>query len=473
MKLDNRARLSLAVSLAILSKDISFARYTIKQAYNKSVYTIKTKDGNLDYTFDMTGKNIPEDMLECVLQKVLEEKFPTRRVPRMDELDDNMIIKKFTDVINYLVQEPKDKSSTEYVRYHEDLINLQNNLMALCDMAEECNILNDELNILTIPLFILDTMILKNTKDPQLSNRADTEKLLKGCLDNGEIALEQTVYKDYPWAKSTGLKDSDRELEKEIARIITYCMISKDIAPSIDINERMDNVMQFSAMFSNGQTLTFALSNRECEEKDLKEFKDKIYDEILSRNGFSDTSVYSPEDKEAFVMTILKQNVDVSSTILYGCKKCIEDHVINFGRDQNIFNSVILNVLDLMGGNDDEYPNGLELENKGCAEINNLFDRNYDKVSEDPTLAYKMISKYLKQFSSSGIRDYLQSKYPDAEIKEITIDNLDNLPPELADIIAGTLQQLMGQSEEKEFDPTVNYPYPDEDELNDDGQDYT
>jgi len=466
MELNKRTKLSLVICLALMSKDISFARYTIKQAYNKSVYTIKTKDGDIDYTFEMGDKGISDYMLPRVMQKVLSERFPTRRVPRMDELDDNMIIKKFTDIVNTFVVEPKDKGSLEYVKYHEDLINLQNNLMTICDMAEDCNILNDEVNLLTSSLFMLDNMILKNSQTGQLSNKADTTLLLDTCLNGGQEAME-SIYEEYPWGRSRTFKDSDPKLEKEIARLITYCMLCKDTVPNLDINERMDNVMQYSVMFSNGQSLRFSLSNRDCEEKDFREFKDKVYDEILCRNGFTDTSIYAPEDKEAFVMAVIKQNIDHNKNILYSFKKCIEDHVMNFGRDSKIFSSVALNLLDVFGENEEEYPDGMPLENNSCASINKLFDRNYDKLSQDPLLAYKMLTKFAKKHSAGGIRDYLQSKYPDAEIKEITVDNLEDLPPELADLIAGTMQQMIGKVQE-DYDPTINYPYPDEEEMNDD-----
>ena len=460
MELNNHNKAVMSLALAILSENLSFSRYSMRQAQCSDIYKIKSKDGSIDYLFDFKNTKDFDSMFRNLLHEVLTERSKTR-VPTIDELnDDELALKKFVQITNSFVTCPKDQKSLEFTKFHQDQIRIQNHLFALCEMAEEANILNGGVDILTATLFILDKLVLYNTKNNTLEKVNDFKVYLNTCSEGGKSALDD-LKKDQRWIGSNEAKTIDHDLGKEIAKLMTYNLMSKDIDTQLDANEKLNNTLMLSSIFSNGQELTLYVHDRECLSKDIDLYKCDLFNEIMSRNGFTQPNAYDPKIKEAFTVSILKDELNTNKKFLAAYENCIDNGYFNFGRDQYIVGAVALNILGLNGLDEDSHD--LEtLDGKGSEEIINIFANNYERILKDPLLAYRKIQKVVKSKAGS-FKDYLQSKYPDAEIVELDLDDIENIPDELMGVIGQMIEEAEDEDED-DYDPTTNYPYPDEDE---------
>jgi ATP-dependent exoDNAse (exonuclease V) beta subunit len=73
-------------------------------------------------------------------------------------------------------------------------------------------------------------------------------------------------------------------------------MYSK-VLTCLDANIPLDNTMRVSLQFENSQEFDFSVHNRKCLPEDVKEFKNMLYDEIMSRHGFTSTDEFTEDER--------------------------------------------------------------------------------------------------------------------------------------------------------------------------------
>ena len=161
MELSNINKLSMSIALAIMSDRYTLTKYNIRQARNKSMYEIKDESGDKSYIIGFDEEKDYHEMFADIMQNVLLERFPKKRVPTADELNEGRFSsKKFVDIVNSYSLDAPDHNSQEYAGQLDVFSRIVGNMMTMCDLSEEANQLNLETKTISSAVFMLDRTLM-------------------------------------------------------------------------------------------------------------------------------------------------------------------------------------------------------------------------------------------------------------------------------------------------------------------------
>lgn len=461
MELSNINKLSMSISLALMSEKYSLTRYRMIQARNTSIYEIKSLEDGKSYIIGFDEEKDYSEMFGEILKNVISERFPKRRQPTLDELNDSTFAsKKYIDIVNSFSLDA-ESGTEEYSLQKKAFDRISSNMIEMCDIGEELNHLSLETRTIADAIFITDKTLMHRYASNDIILLSDLEEQLR-ANNSGIQHQKDMMAKEFPWVNESEANQPDFELEKAIARTLTYNFITSD-TPTIAMNadENLGNTLFFISGFKNNQEISFILHNRETLRKDFEEYRDLLYSEIMCRHGFTSPEAFDTNAKEALTFAILKDNMKPYSSYLNAYLRAMDLQGLNFGRDQRILGAVALNIISLYGL-DESLTDLSNLEKFNNKEVSEIFEKNYEMIKTSPTLAYQLVKKLEKKNKLNNnhqtFEDYLRTMFPGAEIKEIDLDKLDDLPEFLKDLIMDSMDD-----ESNGFDPDEDYPYPDDD----------
>ena len=474
MGITNENKLSLSIALAIISDEFGIGRINIKQAGNLNCYMINSCDEELSYFINFNEKQDYDEMFRKIIAKSLKGRFPSKRVPTLDELEDeNFALKKVTDFINSYYFKDTDAWSLSDQR--DDFDRITSDMMSMCDFGEEMNKLSAESTVVGDAILLVDKTLIKrydkgiDVKPQDLMNLINTRN-----KDNAKF--QSDLLKTYPFLKDEKIDDIDEDLEKEIAKVLTYNVLYKDLSTDIDPDKTLGNYIFFDSMFDNNQKMQFILHDRVSLKEDIEKYKDDLYTEIISRDGIMNPEDYDIEDKESLAFDAVMDNIKDNPAYLLLYKKALASQSLNWGRNQRIMGAIALNVISALGLSEDltKMP---DLEGIDSIDASDIFEENYNLIDKKPTLAIQIINSLIRDKkieqapSHKTFEEYIKQTLADLDIH--VVNDLKNAPAEVQDIVS-EIMDMLGEDEDYNdieyieyppYDPTIEYPYP---ENNDD-----
>lgn len=439
----------------------------MKSARNLSNYLIASEDYDKSYYIGFDKEKDYSKMFGEMMQDVIVERFPKRREPTLDELsDNNYACKKIIDIINsYSLDAPKE--SIEYSSQLSDFNRITADMMEMCEIGEELNHLSIETKAVADAIFIVDQTLMKRFSSGDTILLSDLENVIHTC-HYGITKQQEDIAKEFPWVNRPLGNQMDYDLEKEIAKTLTYSVIYDGFSAGMSSNENIANTMFFYNSFDNAQELEFVLHDRDTLADDFRKYRDDLYSEIMSRNGFSSPESFTDDIKEGLTFAIIKDHKKSHTSFLDAYLRATEAQGINIGRDQRILGAVALNVMSLYGL-DPALSDLRNLEKFNNKEMSEVFAKHHEMLVKNPSMAYVMVKKFQKKELKYGapktFEDYFREAFPGLDINTIDVDNMDELPDFIKDVLDRMTDELYDQiNPMTNFDPTKEYPYPNEDE---------
>ena len=468
MKLNNNQKTSLSIALALMSKDIEFSRYNIKAVQNKSVYTINNH-GGINYTIDFSNNKNSNQMFRDLIYYLSVER-DMDICPTLEELkNDDLALTQFAKILNSFIDHGPDDTVLDYQKKKYEVTQLLNKIKTVAEMSEVANILNDEFLTLDSASFILHQCIVNKFDKNTLNDEEDVISWLEACQEGNKIHINEfKTLNEINWVdeKKTTYPHTSDAFNKNIAKLITLCILNPEVFCAIEAIGQFDNTIQFRTLFNTSYDSQMFIHDRQHAVTDFMNFRRNLYDQILNKNGFTETENIKDSEKEKIVFDIIKTNPKINIGYFGYYKSAMEDLSINFGRDQRILGAVALNLASVMGGYN--ITNDLSnLKDMDFDEVSDIFNRNYELISRHPSIALQVINiiENEKITSPSSFEDFLKSKFPNATIH--AIPRQEDIPDEIKDILA-SLSNLLKQENATLLDLT-NIPNASEniDALND------
>lgn len=468
MELTNINKLSLSIALSLMSDKYSLSRIRMKSARNLSNYQIMSEDYMKSYYIGCDEEKDYSKMFGEMMQNVLSERFPKRREPTLDELrDSNFACKKFVDIINSYSLDAPNKESVEYATQLSEFNRISADMMEMCDIGEELNFLKIETKAVADAIYIVDQTLMKRFDSGDTIHVGDLENIIHTC-HYGIKTQQEDIEKEFPWVKRPLGNQIDYDLEKQIAKTLTFAVIYDGFSAGMSSNENIANTMFFYNSFDNAQELEFVLHDRDTLADDFKKYRDDLYSEIMCRNGFTSPESYTDDIKEGLTFAIIKQHKKSYTSFLNAYLQATESQGINIGRDQRILGSVALNVMSLYGL-DPTLSDLTDLEKYNNKEITEVFANHHDILIKNPAMAYVMVKNFYKgqeiYHKLKTFEDYFREAFPGLDIHKIDVENMDELPDFIKDVLDKMTDELYDQINPMvNYDPTIEYPYPNENE---------
>ena len=457
MEISNEHKKSLSMALAIVSDAFSITRYSIPRAGNLNMYNIKSNDGEIDYTINFNQDEDYDDMFRDILLKAVEQYSDTRRVPTLDELDDNgLAIKKVVEVFNSVKDDAVNAEEKE--DFDVNMFRLSNDLVEFCNWGEHSNYTNGEIRTTSDAAAFLDSFVDKGLTFGNNVSSADIAKAMIESDENYKIHnMKMAVHQ--PWMIRNKQRTS-REDEKKLVKILTYLNMYQDVNTDINTYKDLGNLMNLNSMFNNGENHQFIVHDRVLLGEDIDQFSDEMYTAILNHAGYINIEDKTLEQKEGLAFSVIRNAIADPKDFLLRYKIAVEDGVFNFGRDSRVMCAVALNVL----ASSDNGNNSLKhIEEFSTTDIAKIFDYHYSIATSDPLRAYKKIrnlvnsGELVMEKKPLTFEDYLRGKYPGINVNQVNGEDI----MDMMDAIGDFFDSLTKSDEE-------NIQNNDQDENNED-----
>ena len=445
MEITNEHKKSLSMALAIVSDAFTITRYSIPRAGNLNMYNIKSTDGEIDYTINFNQDEDYDEMFRDILLKAVEQYSDTRRVPTLDELDDNgLAIKKVVEVFNSV------KNDAVYAEEKDMLDNsmfrLSNDLVSFCNWGENSNYINGEIRTTSDTAAFLDILVDKCLTFGQSASSADIAQAMIESEGNYRLHNMQLA-SDHAWIVRNK-QTTSREDEKKLVKILTYLNMYQDVNTNINTHKQFDNLISLNAMFNNGENHQFVIHDRVQLGEDIDRFSDEMYTAILNHAGYINIEDKTLEQKEGLAFSVIRNAICDPKAFLLGYKRAVEEGAFNFGRDSRVMCAVALNVLAASDNGDNTLKH---IEEFSTTDIAKIFDYHYSIATSDPLRAYKKIRNLVNsgdlvmEKKPLTFEDYLKDKYPGLNVVQVSGDDLMDLMDTVSDLF-----KSMAESEAEE-----------------------
>lgn len=379
MLLTNIQKGGIAFALAILSNDIKLSRYKFSAAKNNSVYTINF-DG-LDYTINFAEEQNYDELFRNILHHLLKER-QVNYIPTIFDLEnERLALKKVTDVTNSFLNGEMS-----------ELDQVTGKLEKLIDFISDASFLNEEYTINDYAINILSKTIL----DKYEISKTTTADLLQILTCTGQDRKTRVgLYLDMMnvnFALDKPFEGDTSDIDKEISRFICLCMLNKNVKMTIITNSKLDNVIEVTIQVpkKSPKRMKLFIHDKQSLVEEFNNFRDKVYNLLVDE----DSANLTTEEKENIIFEDMKANgiVYFSSKITSAYIDGIRSGKFNYGRDQQLFGSIILNIASMEGGfgevEDLSDINSLSIEN-----IRETFDNNYNSLLRNPSLAIQTVDR--------------------------------------------------------------------------------
>ena len=450
----------MSIALAIVSENLDLTKFGFQLAQNTNLYNIKSKSSDLDYYINLREDKDCAEMFNNILLHVCKERN-IKNLPTLEELqqNDGLALRKFLDVMNsFLYRSAAD--SGKNVQQLKDYSRIQTTLEELSKHSLNANMLNQEAFVLSEVRFLINHMIFE--KFNSFERTSQDELLTYLSASNMYNAHTNNFFaKEYNWIFEPKETNPSPDFDKQIAELLTLCLLSTDVRTSISFNNQLDNTIEIKAKINNNENQLF-LHDRVSAQNDFEKFKTSVYDEILLENGYNSDNSMTNEGKDETVFDIIKSKADVPKTYLNFYKDCLVDGKMNYGRDRKIMGAVALNIISILG-KDTHVANLSNIRSQSNGKLRNAFRQNYDLISGNPSIALQIINKIMtedKRNTSSmdnelDINDLFERMCKGANIHIVDANNLDELPPEIRGIVEDVIKEI-GNRQSGNIDDILN-----------------
>lgn len=223
---------------------------------------------------------------------------------------------------------------------------------------------------------------LEEMKEEELD--FNIEERLNDCYAFAELECKDKIRK---WRKKPETI-VDENFEKNLARILTYALVSKNVNFDIENVLQAENTLR--VRFDAGDCVARIISylhNKDTKYNAFEILKDQIYKSIFMNNCNSSFVNFDDIEKEIQCLELLKENgidgMSLQRFIGFYLRNAVSE--VNCGKDSNLVNAILLNLSSLMsvgGGSKLDFEDDLNV-----FDIINSFDNNYTIAKENPKVA--------------------------------------------------------------------------------------
>lgn len=466
---------AMTVALSLLLKNVSFNKYNFARLRNRSFYTIKSKDGEIDEAFKFDG----EDNFDEVLAKLTKRFADSMSVSYVQEKlsSPNYCLDIISDSFNTFC----DNSGYEPIEDIKDIKEdfLDKTMDTIQEFMDKGTQSTGERDFFRLAGQTLTYIQLAMLNDNQLS---DDE--LSGVLEFYESKIEEELQSfPHDWIFDDDKEQANNDLLNQLrARLCTINALNKDKALFFSI-PTLDNHAGLKIDDSNNYTRspqTLYFHSKPYAMSDTVEFANKFYDEIIAPTtpNMEDIESLPLHIKEQLAIKKTLENLTpetlkkIASINYHNYERSLD--CVNVGYEQQIVDSAILTIASLTGDNIEGH-NIEDFSTLTAEKLKKLFDSNYQLAGEQPALAFKISQKHkpktIKYNKSGNFMDFISSimgqlpdilKNPDQNVALIFGDEEQNsdgelvYDEELTDDEAEALDSMEDSITEYDYDPEVD-----------------
>ena len=391
--LNNVQKVALALTLSCLSDDMSVNLIRVPKLHNKFAMTLTSKDGSFSQTVPMEDTNSIEiffrNAVNYFYKKVTSTNIPFS-ASQEDIIRDADILLGGAFLATTGSDEDKDrieKKISDCVEFVDDCIKYVN------QGSREHQLLLCTSNFLNEIFFHISLEEMKEDSEFNL------EEVLEDCYIFAEVESKDNKRK---WRKRPETFIDER-YEKELSRILTFALVSKNVNFDIGNVLSADNTLRVE--FDAGDCLSRIsayLHNKDTKYNAFEILKDQIYKSIFMNNCNSSFADFDDVEKQIQCLELLKENgidcMALQRFIGFYLRSAIGE--VNIGKDINLVNTLVLNISSLMsvgGGTKLQFGNDLNV-----FDVINVFKKNYIIAKENPKIAFMSalaIDGYMSDFN--------------------------------------------------------------------------
>lgn len=391
--LNNVQKVALALTLSCLSDDMSVNIIRVPKFHNKFAMTLTSKDGSFSQTVPMEDTNSIErffrDVVNYFYKKVTTTDIPFR-ASQEDIIRDAEVLLSGVFLATTGSDEDKDRieKTSDCVEFVDDCIKYVN------QGSREHQLLLCTSNFLNEIFFHIS---LEEMKEDGEFNLKET---LDDCYAFAEVESKDNKRK---WRRRPETQ-VDKYLDMEVARILTYAILAKNVNFDICNVLQADNTLKVE--FDAGDCLARPygyIHNKQTKYVGFKILKNEIFKSILGNNCIQEYMDMSEGECEKLCLDIIRDNgidgLALQRFLGFYFKNGLSE--VNYGRDSQLIDTILLNISSVLGigfGN----KISVEDDNLLLAEVCDIFDDNYNLAGENRKTAIS---------SALAIDDYISDLY--------------------------------------------------------------
>lgn len=414
--IDDIQKMALAISFAYMSGDMDINIIRMPKARNKFLMTINAKDGSFENVLPTSdgekANKLLKDVVLYLMKNLYSNEVFVQRFKDFLEKHDGVV--DIDELSQLEISEDEIYMCADKI-YHDcfllegetkvDENDLLQNISCAVEFLEDCmkyvnkgsvehQVLHTANSLLTGIFYFIG---LPETREGR--ETLNLEECIDECAD---FAIMETMDKRCKWREKEETQ-IDEALDKEIARLLTYGLLAKNVDLCFGNDLKADNTLcvEYNSG-GNNQRYTSYIHNKDTKYEMLDILRDTIYNSILG-NNFRSAWKNAPDFmKEIQAIRILKEygfcRLGLERFLQYYLRNGFNE--VNYGRDSHMLNAIMLNISSLMKVGKGTH---LDIDDKmlTLGHINTAFDINYDVGQIFPQFAYEsafQIDKLISDF---------------------------------------------------------------------------
>ena len=374
--LNNVQKVTLALTLSCLSDDMSVNIIRVPKLHNKFAMTLTSKDGSFSRTVPLTDTNSIEkffrDVVNYFYKKVTNNNISYRASQEDIVKDADTLLSGYCLAVEGTVEE-QDKMQqkiSDCVEFIDDCAKYVN------QGSREHLVFKCMSNFLNELFFHISLEDMKESDDFNL------EEVLNVCYENADENTKDLVKN---WRKNPKNQVYDRYLDMEMARILTYAILAKNVNLHMWNDLSVDNTLkiEFDAGDCDARPSIYLLKSSD-KNINFEILKSQVFRSILGKNEIAEYASMDEYQQENLILDIIKENgidnISVQRFIDFYLNRGLSE--VNYGRDGQLIDAILLNISSML-----EVGYGKEVsvdcESTRLAEICDIFDDNYSMVDEN------------------------------------------------------------------------------------------